>query len=229
MIKPTLLRSLKYFLTFVGRYVPCRLFESVLVTVHYMKIGRWMYEHGYAFPCRVNSRQEVWSSVAKRIAHRKVLYLEFGVYRGESTRWWSSVLKHPETRLHGFDSFEGLPEDGGPWVKGQFDTGGKMPVIADGRVQFFKGWFDRVLPTYTAPPHDVLVINMDADLYSSTILVLRHLRPYIKPGTYIYFDEINHVTHEARAFGEFLKEARLRFQPVCADKPLGCAVFQCIE
>jgi hypothetical protein len=59
---------------------------------------------------------------------------------------------------------------------------------------------------------------MDADLYSSTSYVLHHLRPYIRPGTLIYFDEMNHVEHEPKAFDEFMKGTSLTFRPVCADR-----------
>ena len=54
---------------------------------------------------------------------------------------------------------------------------------------------------------------MDADLYSSTIYVLNYLRPQIKPGTLIYFDEMNHVDHELRAFDEFTSRNSIKFDP----------------
>jgi len=95
------------------------------------------------------------------------------------------------------------------------------------RVQFFKGWFDNILPTYVLPAHEQLIINIDADLYSSTLFVLRHLRPYIKPGTFIYFDEFNEVSHEPRAFEEFLAESGLKFQVFSASKTLTFVCFQC--
>jgi len=73
-----------------------------------------------------------------------------------------------------------------------------------------------------------LAINMDADLYSSTIYVLRYLRPYIKPGTLIYFDEMNHMEHELRVFDEFMAESRLRFKVGSVDKTLAFVFFECI-
>jgi hypothetical protein len=134
--------------------------------------------------------------------------------------------------LHGFDSFEGLPEDyddaGGKYVQGHFDVGRKPPQIADPRVQFYVGWFDETLPTYQVPDHEVLVLNLDADLYSSTQLVLRTLRPHIKEGTFIYFDEMSRPDHEPRAFTEFMAETGLRFEPVAADSTLNNAFFRCI-
>lgn len=205
--------------------------HKLQMVVNYMRLGHWMSTHDFCFKNRVRDRYSVFDAVARQIHQKHVLYLEFGVFRGESMRYWSRELKHPDTKLHGFDSFEGLPEDfdvDGPYSKGHFDVGGMVPNINDSRVQFFKGWFDQILPNYSIPEHDVLVINLDADLYSSTILVLRHLRPLIKPGTFIYFDNMSRPEHEPRAFDEFMKESGLKFIPVCADKSLNNAFFQCI-
>jgi len=76
-----------------------------------------MADRGFVFPGRVRDRNDVFVSIARRVADKKVLYLEFGVAAGETIRWWSSALKNPGSKLHGFDSFEGLPEASGPWTK----------------------------------------------------------------------------------------------------------------
>jgi O-methyltransferase len=207
---------------------PRALLQLQMVTNH-MKLGRWMRDRGFVFESRAKDRRGVWDVVAQNVANQRVLYLEFGVFSGESMRYWSHALKHPGSVLHGFDSFEGLPEEAGRWSKGEFSTGGQIPKIDDPRVQFFKGWFDAVLPTYTVPSHDLLVINMDADLYSSTIYVLRHLRQFIKPGTFIYFDEMNHMDHEPKAFDEFVAESGLAFRPVSADRTLSCVFLECYD
>jgi hypothetical protein len=123
--------------------------------------------------------------VAEKVRDRAVLYLEFGVFEGASLRFWSRALRNPEARLDGFDSFCGLPEDfdvNGPIVRETFDVGGRIPRIDDPRVRFFKGWFSDTLPEYEVPPHEVLVIVLDADLYSSTRLVLDRFRPWINAG-----------------------------------------------
>jgi hypothetical protein len=162
--------------------------------------------------------------------HKKVLYLEFGVYRGASMRYWSNALKHPKAQLHGFDSFEGLPED---WCysrgKGAFNVGGQVPKMDDPRVRLFKGWFQETLPSYQPPEHEVLVVNMDADLYSSTIYVLRRLRPHIRPGTFLYFDDMGQPEHEPKALFEFLNEGGLALRVVCADYSLNNIFFECFE
>ena len=218
----------KYVLTRIGAALSRRTLVQLQGVVDHLKIGRWMADREFTFAKRVRDSRSVFDVVARQVTDRQVLYLEFGVGDGHSMRYWSRALKHPGAVLHGFDSFEGLPEQGGPWTKGQFDRGGQPPEIDDSRVQFFKGWFSDVLPGYRLPPHEVLVVNMDADLYSSTICVLRHLRPHIKPGTFIYFDEMNHPDHEPRAFDDFVAESGLKFRAICADLTLTFVFFQSI-
>jgi O-methyltransferase len=223
------LDSFKYCLTRIGACISPRALIEIQALVNYLRVGRWMRDHDFFFERRVSSREEVWQVILDQVRSEKVLYLEFGVAYGESIKHWARELKHPDAMLHGFDSFEGLPEEAGPWKKGQFSSGGCVPNIPDPRVRFFRGWFDRSLPSYSLPPHDVLMINMDADLYSSTVFVLRCLRPYIKKGTFIYFDEMNHVEHEPHAFDDFLRESGCKFKPICADKTLAFVAFECVE
>jgi O-methyltransferase len=210
-----------------------RLSREQILQIHaicnYLRIGAWMRDRGYIFERRVSTREEVWTAILKEVRDRRVLYLEFGVAYGNSMRYWSRELKHTESVLHGFDSFEGMPEEAGRWSKGQYGANGRMPEIDDPRVQFFKGWFNEVLPQYVPPIRDVLLVNMDADIYSSTRYVLNWLQPYMRPGTFIYFDEMNHVEHEPRAFDEFVESNGLRFKPICADKTLAFVSFKCVE
>lgn len=171
-------------------------------------------------------REELFDLVGEQVRDREVLYLEFGVFQGEATRYWSKLLLNPKSKLHGFDSFEGLPES---WLphrqKGCFATDGAIPQIDDNRVSFFKGWFDEILSTYRCPLREVLVINFDADLYSSASCVLRALKNEIVPGTYIYFDEFNHKDHELRAFDEFINETGMKFTLVGVTRTMQHAVF----
>jgi hypothetical protein len=224
-----LLPAFKRLLTAAGRRMSAGQVHQLQAALNYIRTGRWMEKHRFAVRTRVRDRHRVWATAIDQLKDQRVLYLEFGVARGDSIRWWSEHLLHPETRLHGFDSFEGLPEAAGPWTKGQFDTGGQVPVIDDARVQFFKGLFHETLPRYAPPAHDILVLNMDADLYSSTIYVLRCMRPLIRNGTFIYFDEINHPEHEQRAFEEFFQESGLAFRLVAADWSMAFSLFQCMR
>jgi hypothetical protein len=219
----------KYFARLLGARLSQPQLYALQAVVNHLKLGRWMREHGFQFERIVPDKWDLFDVLVPRVEDKAVLYLEFGVFTGRTTRYWSSKLRHPEARLHGFDSFEGLPEEWAGKSPGKiFNAGGRIPEIPDPRVRFFKGWFDQVLPSYQVPPHEVLLLIMDADLYSSTSFVLRHLRPHIRPGTFIYFDEMNHPEHEPRAFDEFMSETGLKFKPLCADRTLTYALFECI-
>jgi hypothetical protein len=223
--------GVKQAFTVAGARLPDGALHALQLALNYMRLGRWMRRRGFEFPVRVPDRRAVWDVVADQVRARKVLYLEFGVHRGASMRYWSGALRHPDSRLHGFDSFEGLPEDfdvAGGYPKGRFSTGGVAPEIDDPRVEFFTGWFEETLPAYEPPEHDVLLVTLDADLYSSTIFVLNQLRSWIRPGTFLYFDDLSRPEHEPKAFDEFIRESGLRFQAVAADRSLNNAVFECV-
>jgi hypothetical protein len=72
----------------------------------------------------------------------------------------------------------------------------------------------------------VLVLNFEADLYSSTSYVLRVLEGVIVPGTYIYFDEFNHQFHELRAFDEVIGRTCMSFSLLRATRTLEQVLFQ---
>jgi Macrocin-O-methyltransferase (TylF) len=175
---------------------------------NYLHLGWWLHAHGFEPAVTLPSRVEIFEHVAAEIGARRVLYLEFGVRQGKSIRIWSRLLRNPEAMLHGFDSFEGLPHD---WTleghgRGDFSTGGEPPHIDDERVRFFVGWFDDTLPAYQWLDHDVLFAMLDADLYSSTVTVLDHVKEHLAPGAYLYFDQLHHRCDELRAFAEFIDE-----------------------
>lgn len=217
-------------LTLVGAALSARTIARLDGWLNYLEVGRWMREHGFGAVGRYPYRKQLWEAIAAEIGNRVTLYMEFGVAEGAATRCWSGLLKNPDSRLHGFDTFEGLPED---WIpghgKGHFSTGGVVPQLTDPRVQFYKGLFSDSLPSYVAPPHDVLILNIDADLYSSARYVLARLQDAIIPGTYIYFDEFCVRSHELRAFDEFLSATRMKFRCVGATHSMGSVAFQRIR
>jgi hypothetical protein len=218
---------IKDFLMWAGGIVSARTITACAQSVKYLEVGKWMRAQGYKPGQWLARREQLFDLVGTAIANCAVLYLEFGVFEGDATRYWSKILLNPNSNLHGFDSFEGLPEN---WIpecpKGHFSTGGRIPQIDDKRVKFFKGWFEETLPGYEFPEHEVLVINLDADLYSSTIYVLSKLKDKIVPGTYIYFDEFSHMEHEFRAFNEFIKETGMKFSLVGRDDSMQHVVFR---
>ena len=217
----------KYWLTQLGRHMSYELVHNLDAVANYLTVGRWFKQHRLDIPIRVTDRYKLFDLVAPQLQDEKVLYMEFGVWKGESMRYWSKLLRNERSILHGFDSFEGLPEH---WtystMKGSFSVEGAMPAIDDHRVKFFKGWFEDTLPGYQVPHHDVLFMTLDADLYSSTKTVLSRLKEHIRTGTFIYFDEFSDRFHEMKAFDEFLKEGGMTFRVVGADAQLSSVIFQ---
>jgi hypothetical protein len=211
----------------IGARLSPAVLSRLTSTLNYLYTGRWMRDRNLRAPVRVNDRMELIDTIAKPIAEQEVLYLEFGVWKGEATRRWSQRLKNQNSRLHGFDSFEGLPEDWNDEMKsGHFSTRGVPPDIPDSRVKFFIGRFEDTLPTYQFVDSPVLVIYLDADLYSSTAFVLRALRTHIKVGTLICCDDFWDRHHEQRAFDEFLRETGMAVELVAADYGMRRVAFR---
>lgn len=179
--------------------------NAVVSTATYVELGHWLRAHGMRSKPQFPDRYKLYATIASKFQDSRVLYLEFGVYQGASLRAWSDLLKNPQSQLHGFDSFEGLPEE---WnarnPKGTFDLKGALPQFTDPRVALHPGWFDQTLPAFVLPEHERLVVHVDADRYSSTKQVLEHLQSAVRPGTVVVFDEFLDRQHEWRAFDEFL-------------------------
>lgn len=180
--------------------------QRLVSSVHsYLELGAWTKSVGGDLGRSFGHRFGLFELALDAVTGDQPLYLEFGVFKGESFFWWLEHLKNPRARFVGFDSFEGLPESWNPrHAKGHFAVDG-APVVMDDRGSFEVGWFDDTLPQFTVPEHDQLILNVDCDIYSSSIFVLKQLSAHIVPGTIIYFDEFNDRDHELRALQEFLQ------------------------
>ena len=144
-----------------------------------------------------------------------ILYLEFGVYCGESLRWWTTRNRHPDSIFVGFDTFWGLPEDWTPDVpRGTYSTEGHVPSIPDPRCRFVGGMFQQtLLPFLDETRLDrPTIVHMDADLYSSTAFVMLTLVPRLRSGDVILFDEFQDYLNEFRAFDELCAAYPIRFE-----------------
>lgn len=146
---------------------------------------------------------------------REGLIAEFGVFEGKTINHIASLVPH-ET-IFGFDSFEGLPEywTGYYYVKKWFDKQGKLPHVKP-NVKLIKGWFDATVPPFFKEQNKpISIFHFDADLYSSTKIVLDHAKPYIQSGTIFIFDEFfnypNYQQHEYKAFFEFIEETKMNY------------------
>lgn len=149
------------------------------------------------------------------------LVLEFGVRRGTSLRHIAAAAGQT---VHGFDSFEGLPEGWGNELAGTFSLGGPgtdLPAMP-GNVRLHKGWFDHVLPGFLADnPGPLRFANIDCDIYSSTVTVLRELEPRLVPGSVLVFDEFignrTWAEHEFKAWNEFTARTGMGFRHIAVS------------
>jgi O-methyltransferase len=169
-------------------------------------------------------RLELYDYLSSNIVgDQAIIYLEFGVYKGDSIRYWSKLNTNPKSEFIGFDTFEGLPEEWpiytGKLGQGHFDTKGQPPKIEDPRVRFFKGLFQDTLPGFlrTFKPMAPLVINNDSDLYSSTLFTLCSLHPFLRSGSLIIFDEFSQVIDEFRALDDYTKSFMRQYETVGAS------------
>lgn len=157
-----------------------------------------------------------------------VNYLEFGVAGGESFRWFMERNQHVESRFYGFDTFDGLPEDWGPFKKGSFTNHNVLPEIIDNRGQFFKGLFQQTLPKFLPQLNNTRrnVIMLDADLWSATLYTLTTIAPYLKKDDIIFFDEFVVPTHEFKAFTDFVESHYLNIQLIATANNYYFAAFK---
>lgn len=139
------------------------------------------------------------------IIDKEIDYLEFGVSKGHSFRWWLDNIKNENSFFFGFDTFTGLPEAWGPFKKGDMSSGIEPPQISDSRHKFYQGIFQDTLYDFLASykVEKMKVIHLDADLYSATLFVLTSLSSYLRKGDILIFDEFNVPLHEFKAFTEW--------------------------
>ncbi len=144
--------------------------------------------------------------IAMDAATNQGMVLEFGVRHGNSIRQLAELASQP---IHGFDSFEGIPEDWHDEGKGSYSTKGVIPKVPN-NVTLHQGWFDETLPSFLNQNFEpVRLINIDCDIYTSTITILDLLASRIQSGTVIIFDEYIGNQHwredEFKAFQEAIK------------------------
>jgi hypothetical protein len=121
--------------------------------------------------------------------------------------------------VHGFDSFQGLPEDWHAEPRGSYSTGGVLPAMPE-NVTLHAGWFADTLPAFLDRHSGaVRFANIDCDLYSSARSVLELLADRIVTGSVIVFDE--YLMHqqwredEFRAFQEIVASRGWRYEYLC--------------
>lgn len=157
-------------------------------------------------------------------------WAEFGVGCGRSARDFARLLVK-DGNLFLFDSWKGLPNK---WVLGPNMTARKgswkFPRMhtEDNRLIITDGWFTDTLP-YDFP-EQLGLVNIDCDVYSSTIDVLFGIDEYIMSGTVLVFDEligyVNYREHEYKALQEWLFATHRKIEWLAKERFAAVGVIQ---
>jgi hypothetical protein len=143
------------------------------------------------------------------------LVLEFGVATGRTLNHFARIFD--KQVVHGFDSFEGLPENWTSRMPKGFFKRNNLPRVRD-NCKLHVGWFDETLPPFKKEIKDqpIQLLHVDCDLYSSTVTILTALRKNIVPGTVIVFDEYFNYPgwqlDEFRAWQEFVAKNAIKYE-----------------
>ena len=202
--------------------------NSAFGNLYYLiKFSAWAYQNRKVeyndFPSKWDyfkrNNMYQWVIAKEGLSTESINYIEFGVAWGESFNWWLKKNNNPSSNFYGFDTFDGLPEDWGPFKKGSFSSHHELPDINnDPRGKFLKGLFQQTVPSFVKELDNTKrnVLLMDADLYSATLYALTSLAPYLKSGDIIFFDEFVVPTHEFKAYSDFVQSYYINLELIAA-------------
>lgn len=163
-------------------------------------------------------------------------YVEFGCCGGYTFGCAAQALRRSSRtprKQWAFDSFAGLPpaeisdDDHPRWIAGTMKTGVQEfhAICARKKIRNYDivpGFYKDTLadrPLTFFPPGSIAFAYIDCDMYSSTVDVLEFLKPRLKHGMIIAFDDYwchseSGMSGERRAFVErFLPLADWHFEP----------------
>jgi O-methyltransferase len=167
-----------------------------------------------------NRRYNLYEALTNQenLANESIDYFEFGVASGMSFKWWLKKNIGVDSRFYGFDTFEGLPEEWGPYAKGAMSHSLESLQITDPRASFYKGLFQDTLVPFLESynSRNRKLIHLDADLFSSTLFTLSQFYRFLKPGDLLMFDEFAVPTHEFLAFKLFTESFYVEYDVIAA-------------
>jgi hypothetical protein len=138
-------------------------------------------------------RERLWTALSRLMDPGRPWHgIEFGVAWGYATGWWLARLPQGSgATWDGFDRFTGLPR---PWREheaGTFDAGGKPPAIDDSRLTWHVGDVEETVATVDAARFSDggRLVLFDLDIYEPTAAAWEFVRPLLRPGDILYFDD----------------------------------------
>jgi hypothetical protein len=140
------------------------------------------------------TKRDLWKQMAERMAAAGEPWhgIEFGVAYGHATNWW---LENNDARVvatwDGFDRFTGLPRAWREHEAGAFDAGNETPDIDDPRVAWHVGDVEDTIVRLDVDriSSGRRLAYFDLDVYEPSKVAWDWLRPHLRPGDILYFDE----------------------------------------
>jgi hypothetical protein len=145
-------------------------------------------------------REELWVKMIKNSTNNRRI-IELGVAWGYTTQWFLKIgypiktktlnSKSPSIKIDSFDLFTGLPEAWRNYPGNYFYNNGAPPEIDDERVTFHVGFVESTIKNLELAvlAKEELVVLFDLDLYQPTLESYKYLKPALKMGDLLYFDE----------------------------------------
>ena len=224
MIKNYLLKTLKKLIVFFNTRLKIKVQPSSPADLYHEDVAKNSYEtfksyfkDSYVFSDDSSIRSFAINEAIKKFG-KESLFLEFGVFKGDSINLFAKKLKKIKAEIIGFDSFKGLKDE---WMTeefnppGTFDLKGKKPRVEE-NVRLIDGWVEETAKDFLSKnSKKIAFIHFDLDTYNSTSFVLKSLKKDFQPGTIILFDEFygfpNWEKYEYRAFKEEIEENKFKF------------------
>lgn len=139
------------------------------------------------FNNKEKTREYAIKTALENDLNKEYFYLEFGVFKGMSTNFFSQYLK----KLYAFDGFMGLKEDwaGTGGSKGTFNLNKKIPRL-NANVEPIVGWVEDTLEDFLEKHNPKInFVHTDMDTYKSTKFMLEKLKPYFTKNAIVIFDD----------------------------------------
>ncbi len=223
-MKKYLLKTLKKLIFFLNGRLKVKQQIKSPADLYHEEVARNTYEvfkdhfkNSFVFSDDDSIRKYAINESVKRF-DKENLFLEFGVFKGDSINLFAKKLKTINARIIGFDSFRGLKDD---WMTeefnptGTFDLKGRKPKV-ESNVELIDGWVEETLTNFISNnKKKIAFIHLDLDTYDSTSFVLNLLKKNLQSGTIILFDEFygfpNWEKYEYKAFKEHIEETEFKY------------------
>ena len=174
----------------------------------------------------IDIRKFAISQSLKKANTSNDLFLEFGVFRGDSINLFSEFLRKKNLTIYGFDSFDGLEEE---WSMneynpiGTFSLNKKKPKVSN-NVKLIVGKVQETLENFLKENYGkkITFAHLDMDTYTPTKFTLEKIKPLLNKGSILLFDQFygfpNWQDHEFKAFKEVFKEGEYRYIAFCESE-----------